>query len=110
MNAATSAEAAVYSIIDHPAVIACSDLEDVARRVVAALAGRKLQLLDSLLDMGDGRGPVTASISVLFKPKDTDPDGQAGSWIVITGRGEQSASLKPAIEAEIMRRRMRRVA
>lgn len=100
----------IYSIIDHPTVIACADLSEVARRIVESLSGRKLQLVDSLLDLGDGRGPVTSSISVLFRPRDGEVDEVASSWIVLTGLGEQSISLRPAIEAEIRHRRVRRAA
>lgn len=93
----------VYSIIDGRAVTPCTDLAHMADLILDQLAGRKLALVPSQLDIGDGRGVLVPVIAVLFRPRGDAgaPDGR----VCLTGAGEGVRELRAAIEAAIQRRR-----
>ena len=95
----------IYSIIDGRQVTPCRDLDDMADRIVGRLQGRKITLVDSLLDIGDGRGELLPAISVLYRARDAAEGSIAASEVCLTGLGEQAISLRAAIEAAVRARR-----
>lgn len=106
----TDAPFPIYSIIDGRQVTPCRDLDDMADRIVGKLQGRKIALVNSLLDIGDGRGELMPAISVLYRAREAPEGVIDASEICLTGLGEQAVSLRAAIEDAIRSRRTGRAA
>ncbi len=97
-----------YCIIDNPlAPVACRDLRDVARQLLSLLQGRKMKISDSAVGWSGGPIEPFPAISVLIIAADSPPDHPRTeeSRIILTGKGEQSISLREEISTLIANRK-----
>ena len=107
MSGSSIDPAGVYGLVFGSSLIKFGSLEVLADQILEGVAGRRLELIDSRFDFGDGR-PLCASVSVIYHPR-PERDGQSlGNLVALTAKGEQAATLADAVTAAVERRKQLR--